>query len=113
MLDLGPNGHEHGEAWRLLVEARRLLGHHTADATTILAMGRAALDHARIHHVLSADPAVDFLTARLHDAVEYADHLDGRGAPSRASLGTLLLTIEFILKAGYYQASTLDLANSG
>ena len=113
MLDLGPNGHEHGEAWRLLVEARRLLGQYNAEVTTVLALGRAALDHARVNHVLSADPGTDFLSARLHDAVEFGALLDERGSATQASVGTLLLAVEFVLKACYYQATTLDRVSAG
>jgi hypothetical protein len=113
VLDLGPNGHEHGEAWRALGEARKLLSHRDFDAGAILALGRAALGHARVSHLLSSDPATDFLAARLHDAGQFADRLEELGPQSRLSLGTLLHAIEFILKAAHYQAGLLDQAQAG
>jgi hypothetical protein len=108
LLDLGPNGHEHGEAWRLLTEARKLLSSLISEAASILALARSALAHVRVSHLLSAEPAAEFIAARLGDVVEFADIVEARGAASRPSLSTLLLSSEFVVRAAHEHARQAD-----
>jgi hypothetical protein len=102
LFDFGPEGQAFAEAWVLLAEARKHLA-ASANATVILGLGRAALGHAQGGHLLSTDAGERFLSARIEDIRQFADSLES-GDASRAALGTLLLSIEFSLRAAQYQA---------
>jgi len=104
LLEFGPEGQVFAEAWVLVAEARKHLSASVLNAAIILGLSRGALGHAQGGHLLSTDPAERFLAARIEDAKQFADALETGGA-SRGSLVTLLLSIEFILRAAQYQAS--------
>jgi len=102
LLEFGPEGQAFAEAWVLLAEARKHLA-ASANAAVILGLCRAALGHAQGGHLFGSDPAERFLAARIEDVTQLIESLESGGA-SQIALGTLLISIEFVLRAAQYQA---------
>jgi hypothetical protein len=109
LLEYGPEGQAFAEAWVLIAEARKHLA-TSANAAVILGLGRAALAHAQCGHLLSTEPAEQFLAARIEDVTQFADSLES-GAATQTGLGTLLIAVEFVLRAAQYQVWQKSRAN--
>ena len=99
MLEPDPIGGAPTGAVDLLAEARALLSRDAVDGPAILGLARAALSHIRASHLFAVDPGTEFLAARHADVDEFLDRLGAQPAVSRLSLGTLLASLEFLVKA--------------
>ena len=104
MLESEPNGYGPTAASDLLARAHALLSSDTFEAAAVTTLARVALSRIRISHLLSVDPGPVFLAARLDDVANFLEILGGQVGVSRLSLGTLLLSVEFLLRTAQYQA---------